>query len=137
MVWAGQQAADQIVYKCELFLICLRNNVFILFVIKCVIIPVDFCFPPLNFDYNFSQTLYHVFVIDCDAQTTWSNWQPAVTSKHTGEIDQLTGDLVLQGKSYPATNGFCWTDLQTLIEECMIVGNMVSLKRKEGRVNRE
>lgn len=67
-----------------------------------------------------------MFVIDCEAQPAWLTWQPLVTPEHTGEIEQSAGDLILQGKRYTSSNGFCWIDLQTLIEECIAVGSLVS-----------
>ena len=90
-----------------------------------------YCFIPLSLhifhSISKSQTLYHVYVIDCEAQPTkWLQWQPSRTPEHTGEIDPTAGELLLHGILFPAVLGFCWVDFQTLIEECMSISTNVS-----------
>ena len=67
------------------------------------------------------QTLYHVYVLDAEGQNSWLQWQPSKTFDHTGEIDASARELSLQGKTFMSFNGFCWVDLQALIEECLAI----------------
>lgn len=67
-----------------------------------------------------------MYVLDIESHTSWLQWQPSRTLEHNSEIDLSAIELSLQGRLFPANNGFCWVDMQTLIEECMAININVS-----------
>jgi hypothetical protein len=67
-----------------------------------------------------------VYVLDIDSHSAWFKWQPSVVLEHNSEIDLSANELTLRGNSFPVSKGFCWVDLQTLIEECLAVDVNVS-----------
>ena len=108
----------------SLFLFVLLYSPFILYPLLFFPLLLFLFSPPLLslfFPSLLLQTLYHVYVLDAEGQNSWLQWQPSKTFDHTGEIDASARELSLQGKTFLSFNGFCWVDLQALIEECLAI----------------
>ena len=67
------------------------------------------------------QTLYHVYVVDVADNNShgWSNWLPATKHMRDGDVDTTIATLVLNGQTFPCYNGYCWVDMNCLVQECV------------------
>ena len=60
-----------------------------------------------------------MYVVDTSHDKEWESWQPkSRNGKSTTEVDTVVPSLTLQSQAFPCTNGYCWVDMSTLIQEC-------------------
>ena len=59
-----------------------------------------------------------MYAIDTSSNKDWEQWQPKAKSDKGSEIDTAASQLEVNGQAFPSFNGYCWVDMNALIQEC-------------------